>query len=264
MSGKLTLNLEKSASVLRLALDKAGVVATVQAETAAIIDVSGSFEHEHEEGTTSILIERLVPYCVVLDPDRKMDVFTFSSGEHSAHYVGSVTPEDAQGYVTRNIVERVPGWNEGTTYSYVIERALEHFGWKECEEVHRTSQGKGFLWRLLDSLTEGGHAHGTPHMHEKRKSLVLFITDGENEKSDEKRTTRVLEESQLRGDKVYFLFIGACEDRNVKFEFVQRISNRFKNTGLVIVRDLEAFVAQSDEELNAALLGPELVEWLRS
>lgn len=60
MSGKLTLNLEKSANVLRLALDKAGV-ANVRAETAAIIDVSGSFEHEHEEGTTSILIERLVP-----------------------------------------------------------------------------------------------------------------------------------------------------------------------------------------------------------
>lgn len=264
MSGKLTLNLEKSASVLRLALDKAGV-ANVRAETAAIIDVSGSFEHEHEEGTTSILIERLVPYCVVLDPDRKMDVFTFSSGERSAHYVGTVTPEDAEGYVTRNIVERVPGWNGGTTYSYVIERALEHFGWKECEEVHRSAQGTGFLWRLLNALGDGGgHAHGTRHTHEKRRSLVLFITDGENDGSDEARTTRVLEESQRRGDQVYFLFIGACEDRNVKFEFVQKIASRFRNTGLVVIRDLEAFVAQTDEELNAALLGPELVEWLKS
>ena len=262
MSGKLTLNLEKSANVLRLALDKAGV-ANVRAETAAIIDVSGSFEHEHEEGTTSILIERLVPYCVVLDPDRKMDVFTFSSGERSAHYVGSVTPEDAQGYVTRNIVERVPGWNGGTTYSYVIERALEHFGWKQCEEAHRSSQGSGFLWRLLNSLRDE-HEHGTPHTHEQRRSLVLFITDGENDKTDEARTTRVLEESQRRGDQVYFLFIGACEDRNVKFEFVQKIASRFRNTGLVVIRYLEAFVAQSDEELNAALLGPELVDWLKS
>ena len=262
MSGKLTLNLEKSAGALRLALDKVGVT-NVRAETAAIIDVSGSFEHEHEEGTTSILIERLVPYCMVLDPDRKMDVFTFSSGERSAHYVGSVTPEDAQGYVTRNIVERVPGWNGGTTYSYVIERALEHFGWKACEEAHKASQGQGFLWRLLDSL-RNDHAHAAPHMHEKRRSLVLFITDGENDPSDEARTSRVLEESQRRGDQVYFLFIGACEDRNVKFEFVQRIAGRFKNTGLVVIRDLDAFVAQSDEELNAALLGPELVQWLKS
>ena len=130
MNSKLTLNLEKPADSLRLALDKAGVVATVKAETAAIIDVSGSFEHEHEEGTTSILIERLVPFCMVLDPDRKMDVFTFSSGEHNAQYVGAVTPDDARDYVTRNIVDRVPGWNGGTTYSFVLERTLEHFGWK--------------------------------------------------------------------------------------------------------------------------------------
>lgn len=48
------------------------------------------------------------------------------------------------------------------------------------------------------------------------------------------------------------------------FEFVQRIARRFRNTGVVVIRDLEAFVAQSDDELNATLLGPELVEWLKS
>jgi len=53
-------------------------------------------------------------------------------------------------------------------------------------------------------------------------------------------------------------------DKGVTFEFVQKIARRFKNTGVVVIRDLEAFVAQSDEELNATLLGPELVEWLRS
>lgn len=265
MNGKLTLNLDKSASALRLALDKAGVVANVTAETAAIIDVSGSFEHEHEEGTTSILIERLVPYCMVLDPDRKMDVFTFSAGEDNAHYVGAVTPDDARDYITRNIIERVPGWNGGTTYSYVLERALEHFGWKVCEEAHRSSQGAGFLSRLFGWSPSGQvHQHGTPHTHAKRRSLVLFITDGENDGSDEARTMRVLEESQQRGDQVYFLFIGACEDKGVTFAFVQKIARRFRNTGVVVIRDLEAFVAQSDEELNATLLGPELVEWLKS
>ena len=66
------------------------------------------------------------------------------------------------------------------------------------------------------------------------------------------------------GDQVYFLFIGACEDKGVTFEFVQKIAHRFRNTGVVVIRDLEAFVAQSDEELNATLLGPELVAWLKS
>ncbi len=144
-------------------------------------------------------------------------------------------------------------------------RALEHFGWKVCEEAHRSTQGAGFLSRLFGWSPSGQvHQHGTPHTHDKRRSLVLFVTDGENDGSDEARTMRVLEESQQRGDQVYFLFIGACEDKGVTFEFVQKIARRFKNTGVVVIRDLEAFVAQSDEELNATLLGPELVEWLKS
>ncbi len=89
-------------------------MASVKAETAVIIDVSGSFEHEHEEGTTSILLERLVPYCMVLHPDRKRDLFTFSAGEDTAHCVGAVTPDDARDYITPNIVERVSGWYGGT------------------------------------------------------------------------------------------------------------------------------------------------------
>ncbi|MGH2958815.1 MAG: VWA domain-containing protein, partial [Solirubrobacterales bacterium] len=140
---------------------------------------------------------------------------------------------------------------------------LEHCGWKVCEEAHRSSQGAGFLSRLF-GWSPSGHGHGIPHTHEKRRSLVLFITDGENDSGDEARTMRVLEESQQRGDQVYFLFIGACEDKGVTFEFVQKIARRFRNTGVVVIRDLEAFVAQSDDELNATLLGPELVEWLKS
>ncbi|MGT2467744.1 hypothetical protein ACVOMV_27225 (plasmid) [Mesorhizobium atlanticum] len=56
--------------------------------------MSGSFEHEHEEGTTSKLIERLVPYGMVLDPDGAMDVFTFSHGERAAYRVGTVRPAE--------------------------------------------------------------------------------------------------------------------------------------------------------------------------
>ncbi|WP_256752867.1 hypothetical protein [Mesorhizobium sp. Mes31] len=69
--------------------------------------------------------------------------------------------------------------------------------------------------------------------------------------------------SEQRGDQVYFLFMGACE-HSVDFKFLNRIAKRFNNTGVVIVRDLDGFVDLSDDELNARLLGPELLEWLRS
>jgi hypothetical protein len=249
----LRLDLNKAATSLRLSLDKAGVASDIKADLIFDIDVSGSFEHEHEEGTTSRLIERLVPYGMVLDPDGAMDVFTFSGGRDTVHRVGTVRPEDAKGYVQRNVVDKVPGWNGGTTYSYVLERNLQYFGWLPQDE-----QG-GVLQAI--SRFFGGEPQ-KPVFRGKKKSIVIFVTDGENADTDIGRTVRVLEASQNRADDVYFLFIGACE-HSVEFKFLKTIGARFKNTGVVIIRDLDAFVEKSDEEISAALLGQELIDWLK-
>ena len=251
----LTLDLNKSAKALRLSLDKAGVTPGVKAELAFAIDVSGSFEHEHEEGTTGELIRRLVPYGMVLDPDGKMDVFTFSNGEAGVHYVGTVTPEDSEDYVIRNIVGRVPGWNGGTSYSYMLERSLRHFGW-----LPQMQKPAGWLLSgFLHPKPPVTPVAGPPR---KKRSIVIFVTDGECNDDDRARTMQVLQASQDRGDRVYFLLLGACD--RADFKFIQEIARRFKNTGVVVVRELEEFVASSDDELNAQLLGPELLDWLRS
>jgi len=199
------------------------------------------------------LIERLVPYGMVLDPDGAMDVFTFSDGEQSAYRVGTVTPADAEGYILRNVVEKVPGWNGGTNYSYVLEKNLQYFGWLPYEPPSGIA---GLISRFF------GGDQG-PRYNERKRSIVIFVTDGENNDTDLRRTMQVLEASQSRGDNVYFLFIGACE-HNVDFKFIKTIAAKFKNTGVVIIRDLEAFVEKSDEEISAELLGPELIAWLKS
>ena len=247
----LQLNLEKSAQSLRLSLDKAGIPPNIKAELIFDMDVSGSFEHEHEEGTTSRLIARLVPYGMVLDPDGQMDVFTFSDGKAHVHHVGVVTPEDCDDYIVRRVIERVPGWNGGTTYSHVLERNLQHFGWLPSDPA-----AGGFLSRFFGRPQE-------PEYRAQKRSIVIFVTDGENDRSDYARTISVLEESEARGDQVYFLFMGACE-HDVDFGLLRHIAERFRNTGVVIVRDLDGFVELSDDELNAQLLGPELLAWLRS
>ena len=248
----LQLNLKKSAETLRLSLDKAGVASDIKAELIFDMDVSGSFEHEHEEGTTSRLISRLVPYGMVLDPDGKMDVFTFSNGKDHVHHVGTVTPDDCEDYIVRNVIDRVPGWKGGTTYSHVLERNLQHFGWLPGAPQ---SEG-GFFSRFFARPKQ-------PSSRVKQRCVVIFVTDGENDLLDHERTIQVLEESEKRGDQVYFLFMGACE-HDVDFAFLRMIAKRFKNTGVVIVRDLDGFVELSDEELNAQLLGPEMLDWLRS
>jgi hypothetical protein len=246
----LQLNLQKAARTLRVSLDKAGVAPDVKAELIFDMDVSGSFFHEHEEGTTSKLIARLVPYGMELDPDGQIDVFTFSDGRHNVHYVGTVTPEDCDNYIVRKVVGRVPGWNGGTDYSYVLERNLQHFGWLP------TSEGGGFLSRFLGRPK-------APEFKARKRSIVIFVTDGENSTYDHVRAARILEESEQRGDQVYFLFVGACE-HEVDFGFIRTVAERYKNTGVVIIRDLDAFVELSDEQLNAQLLGPELIAWLKA
>lgn len=247
----LQLDLKKSADKLRLSLDKAGVAPDIKAELVFDIDVSGSFEHEHEEGTTSQLMSRLVPYGMVLDPDGKMDVFTFSNGRASVYHVGTVTPDNSNDYIRRKVAGRVPGWNGGTDYSYVLERNLQHFGWLPKDESLGDIVSRFFGMERQTAAV-------------RKRSIVIFVTDGENDPANHVHTTAVLEASQNRGDEVYFLFMGICEHDDADFSFLEKVAARFRNTGVVIVRDLDSFVELSDEELNAQLLGPELLEWLRS
>lgn len=265
MSQKFSLDLKKSTSAFRLSLDKAGVPANIRAELLVVMDVSGSFEHEHEEGTTGILLERFVPLAKVLDPDGKMDFITFSNGEQSVQYLGTIDESNARDFIVDEVVDEVEGWKGGTTYSYALEEALRIFGWQPCDHGHEPKQKPRF-WDYFLGNAQPQPKKVTPHMHEKKRSIVLFVTDGENDPGDgygdKQRTRKVLRASQQRGDQVYFLFIGACEHE--EFEFVESIAKEFKNTGIVMATDPEEFVNLPDEQLIGKLLGPELVDWLKS
>ena len=264
MPQKFSLDLAKSSSAFRLSLDKAGVPPDIRAELLVVMDVSGSFEHEHEEGTTGILLERLVPLAKVLDPDGKIDLVTFSDGRDSVQHLGTLDESNARDFIVDNVVGKVKGWKRGTTYSYPLEEALRIFGWLPFESGREPGRKPRFWERLLGLLPDEGRV--VQRSHEKKRSIVLFVTDGENDPGntflDKERTRKVLHASQKRGDQVYFLFIGACEHE--EFAFVEEIAKEFRNTGLVMATDPEAFVNLPDDALIAKLLGRELVEWLKA
>lgn len=245
----LQLNLEKSVATLKLCLEKAGIATPPSVELAFVLDVSGSFEDEHREGVTNQLLTRLVPWGITFDPDRKLDVITFSDGADSVYAVGSVNSDNCSRFVGEEILDCVPGWCGGTDYSYAIEEALRSFGWLETE-----GKKAGFFGRLFGARDEA------PSFKEQKRSLVIFVTDGENE--DHQRTRQVLAESERRKDGIYFLFIGVS-NQGSRFPFLEKIGKEFANTAFVPIRNLRKFVAQSDEELNEALLGKELMGWLK-
>lgn len=242
----LTLNLEKSAQALVLSLEKAGIVTPPALEVGFGMDVSKSFEDEHRAGITDRLLTRLVPWGLAFDPDRKLDVFTFSDGPANVQDVGPVDEHNYAGFVPSRIVGKVIGWNGATDYSYLIEKMLSHFGW--AGDVVKKA---GFFGRMLgqkDTVVAG----------EKKRSLIIIATDGDN--YDHDRTRRVLRESEARGDKVYFLFLG-ISNQGSRFPFLERIGDEFGNTGFVPVANLRKFLELSDEELNSELLGDELLQW---
>lgn len=263
MSQRLALDLNKSTTAFRLSLDKAGVASDIKAELIVVMDVSGSFEHEHEEGTTSTLLERFVPLAKVLDPDGQFDLITFSDGPNSVQHLGTIDEHNAPNYIIDRVVGRVRGWKGGTTYSYPLEEALRVLGWMPYAPGQDPAKKPRFWERLFGMSPERQAELATPRP--KKRSIVLFVTDGENDPGDtfgdKRRTQAVLKAAQTRGDEVYFLFIGACEHE--EFDFVEAIAKEFKNTGIVMATDPEAFANLPDEALIAKLLDPELVGWLK-
>jgi hypothetical protein len=243
----LELNLEKASQALVLSLEKAGIkVPTLDVGFA--MDVSQSFEDEHNDGTTENLLTRLVPWGLCFDPDRKLDVFTFSNGPASVQDVGPIDEKNYQGFVRRNIIG-VEGYNGGTAYSHVLERFLKHFGW-----AGDTVKKAGFWGGLMGKKDEIVHG-------EKKPSLVIIATDGDNnERGDKERTLEVLRESEARKDQVYFLFLG-ISNQGSTFPFLEKLGDKFSNTGFVAIPDLRKFNAMSNEDLNEFLIGDELLQW---
>lgn len=250
---KLQLDLNKATAALTLSLEKRGIVIPPSVEVALDLDVSGSFEDEHLDGTTNDLMARLLPWAMVFDPDKKLDMFTFSRGAGAAHYVGDVNAQNYEDYVRRNVINKVPGWNGGTVYAPVIRKNLEHFGWLKPAEA--VQGGGGFFSKMFGSKPAASTAIGV-----KKRSLALFITDGEND--DTRETESLLEQMERDQMGMYVMFIGVS-NQGVRFPFLEKMADRFKNTGLYVVKDLKRFVASSDDQVNEAIINDELIAWLK-
>lgn len=253
----LTLDLQKSAQSLMLSLEKQGISQPPRIDLAFNLDVSGSFDDEHRAGVTSTLLSRLVPWAMVFDPDQKIEVFSFSHHASGAHYVGDVTPKNHGDYVRRQIIDKVPGYNGGTDYSYVIEKNLQHFGWApaQAESALGSLVGRMGTWF-------GRQPEAKPEVPavSPRPTIIIHVTDGEN--TDHRRTIEVLRASQNRNDKVYFLFLGVSQ-QTTPFAFIASLGEQFPNVGFVAVNPVRSWVQQKDEAINQALLTPELIQWLK-
>lgn len=258
----LKVDLQKSTASLKLSLEKAGIIKVPQVDLAFDLDVSGSFDDEHRDGLTNDILARLVPWGIFFDPDKKLDVFTFSDGERNANYVGEVTENNYQDYVRKNIIDKVQGYNGGTDYVHVLRRNLEHFGWRQPAVQAAPAKSSGGIFGLFGKKEAAATPAASTSAVAKRKSLVLFLTDGDNSRSDEGPTERLLEEMEQRGDQMYVMFFG-MSNQKPGFNFLKKVADRFSNTGLYICYDIPGFLKMSDEQINELIIQSELIDWLK-
>lgn len=248
----LQVDLTKSAGALRLSLEKAGILTPPSVEVAFDLDVSGSYEDEHLDGSTNDLMTRLVPWGLVFDPDKQLDVFTFSSGPSGVYNPGQVNANNYEGFVKKNVIG-CPGWRGGTSYAPVLRKNLELFGWLPSSDGPSERRG-GFLGF-------GGKPAAQSTQAPKRKSLVLFNTDGAND--DKAQTEQLFAEMQRNNYQMYVAFI-AYANGNPDFSFIHGLADKYNNCGIVIIKNMKQWTAKSDDEINAEIITPELVEWLKA
>ncbi|MEA2701949.1 MAG: hypothetical protein QOE22_658 [Candidatus Parcubacteria bacterium] len=253
----MPVNLEKATESLGISLKKKGVLTLPTVDVVFDFDVSGSYKDEHEDGLTEALMTRVFPWGLLLDPDKKMEVFTFSDGARHAHYVGDVTEATYLGYVKRNIINKVPGWCGYTDYAHVLRLNLQQLGY--------VGGGKTSDAPLTMPAHIGWYKPGekpaTLDYLASRKSLIIFNTDGAND--DESETEALFEEMERKGYSVYVMFIGVS-NQNEKFTFLKKLAKRFANCGLTIIRDMDAWVKKTDEEIADELITEELIAWFNN
>jgi hypothetical protein len=253
------VNLEKSAESFRVSLEKKGILKMPELEVCSAIDVSGSFLGEHRAGLTSAFLTRIVPWGITFDPDGKIDVFTFSDGRASAHYVGYMDASNYADYVGENIVDKVPGWGGATDYAHVLRMILAHFGWGKNAEVSPASAQKpGFFARLFGGAKSS--TVGSPQGGEaSRRAIVFFVTDGVGD--DPTETKRVIGEAEREGYETFFVMVGMSNSTR-QFPLLKSLADNHGNVIFRKIEDIAAFNKMSDEKLNEFFLDDKLTAWL--
>jgi hypothetical protein len=249
------VNLEKSAESFKVSLAKKGIIKMPELEVVAAIDVSGSFLGEHRAGLTGNFMTRIVPWGMTFDPDKKLDVFTFSDGPRHAYYVGAIEQSNYENFVEAEIVDNVPGWGGGTDYSYVLRMILGHFGWVAAQAPCSPNRKPGFLARIFGGVKNQDSAS----TEAPRRAIVFFVTDGQSD--DPNETRKVIGDAERAGYETFFVMVGMSKQQR-DFPLLRSLANSHGNVIFRKIDNIRDFNKMSDDDLNEFFLDDKLTAWL--
>lgn len=244
-------DLQKRQASVNFVLEKRQVTKAPVMRVGAALDVSGSAKPLYMRGVIQNTIDRLVPIAMKFDDNGEMDVWTF---HNSAQQVSSVTKQDMDGYVKREILEKagVSLWG-GTQYEPPMS-SIRDFYFGSGRPAATASAGGGLLGKLFGSKPAAPAPAAAPAGGAKTPAMVLLLTDGAN--SDRRETEAFLRASV--GLPVYWQMIGVGPDVR-EFAFIEEMADALPNVGFVSLASLDV----SDEQLYDKLLSQELCDWVK-
>lgn len=215
-------------------VEKVGIVLAkkqmknIQAQVKLAIDRSGSMDGLYRNGTVQDVVERMLAIGMTFDMDKSLDVWAF---HNESFPVKTVKLPIMENYVRKEIEQKIS--SGGTSYAPVLNDIIE--------DSKGSAGSKGFL------------GFGKREAKAGDPTLVIFITDGENDDPHEAETTI----RKAQSENIYFLLVGIGR---ANFRFIESMGDKYPNVGFIAIDDISTV---DDEALYEALLNDELATWFQ-
>lgn len=222
----------------KVSLAKHGITTDLVANVYVEIDISGSMSGFYPK-TIQRIFEILYPIVSVLDPDKKMPVYTFS--EDCRKLDEYMTIDNYKDYVYKEISRKEKSyyWN-GTNYTPAFKRVMQDIKYDSRSIIRRFFD---WLFRI-------------PAPENNIPSLVIFITDGDCWDSIESETF-------IRRASKFPVFWQTIGVGNSNFKFLKKLdtmSGRFIDNANF--KEFSSFENMTDNEVYS-LIFDEFPVWYK-
>lgn len=223
----MSLDLTKKVDMVKLDLSKKGINRIPPVRVGSAFDISGSMGGRYRRGVVQRCFDQLLGVAVALDDDGQLDAWAFNTRTRK---IGTATAADYGTYVTKNITPIVGG---GTCYTPCFKDVLDFF----------FPPAKNGFFGLGKSAAASGPA------------LLLFLTDGDVDYTDQRTAERVLVEAQSKN--IYFHMVGIGNDAS--FTFLKDMADKYPNVGFIQLSGND----MTDEQIYAEIVNDEFAAWLK-
>lgn len=256
MSEKITAAKEAAVSVAK----SKGLV-DLKAKVVLAMDYSGTMDPLYTSGFVQRAFERIVPLTLAFTPSKSMPCYIFGTG--FSRVLPDVTEDNIHNYVQNNIRNK---YSYGMTEYAPVMRGILNQVIKENTPGGSTTTEDGkksTLDGIISFFGGGPKKVAIEPTTADIPTLVIFITDGDNNTDDKPKATAAIVEAAKHS--IFWQFWGLSHSKSDKFAYLDKLDTmqgRYIDNANLMTSNEETFETFKDEELYQMLLG-EFPSWYK-